>query len=142
MGIIRETAEMSETERMAVRNSNFQYRENIVYIVESGTSGIWSYRKWSDGTAECWGAYSFLLNLTTQFQNVWAGHTFALAFPDDLFFPETSIENTFTHCTTDNLWSASCMAINNNGVVVKCFSGYKYQNAESTLFISIIGRWK
>ena len=28
---------------------------NIVSIVESGTSGIWTYRKWSDGTAECWG---------------------------------------------------------------------------------------
>lgn len=23
-------------------------------IVESGTSGNWRYRKWSDGTAECW----------------------------------------------------------------------------------------
>lgn len=24
------------------------------YIVESGTSGNWYYRKWSDGIAECW----------------------------------------------------------------------------------------
>lgn len=24
-------------------------------VVEVGTSGIWTYRKWSDGTAECWG---------------------------------------------------------------------------------------
>lgn len=24
------------------------------YIVEKGTSGIWTYRKWSDGIAECW----------------------------------------------------------------------------------------
>ena len=24
-------------------------------VIESGTSGIWTYRKWSDGTAECWG---------------------------------------------------------------------------------------
>lgn len=24
------------------------------YIVESGTSGYWEYRKWSDGTYECW----------------------------------------------------------------------------------------
>lgn len=28
---------------------------NIPSIVEQGTSGIWTYRKWSDGTAECWG---------------------------------------------------------------------------------------
>lgn len=25
------------------------------YIVEEGTEGVWTYRKWSDGTAECWG---------------------------------------------------------------------------------------
>ena len=24
------------------------------HVVESGTSGGWEYRKWSDGTAECW----------------------------------------------------------------------------------------
>lgn len=27
---------------------------NTCYIVENGTSGLWKYRKWSDGTAECW----------------------------------------------------------------------------------------
>ena len=28
---------------------------NSPFIVEEGTSGIWTYRKWSDGVAECWG---------------------------------------------------------------------------------------
>lgn len=28
-------------------------------IEEAGTSGIWTYRKWSDGTAECWGNYKY-----------------------------------------------------------------------------------
>ena len=25
------------------------------YVVEQGTSGIWTYRKWNSGIAECWG---------------------------------------------------------------------------------------
>lgn len=25
------------------------------YVVEEGTSGIWTYRKWNSGIAECWG---------------------------------------------------------------------------------------
>ena len=25
------------------------------YVVEQGTSGSWTYRKWSSGVAECWG---------------------------------------------------------------------------------------
>ena len=28
------------------------------YVVEQGTNGIWSYRKWNSGIAECWGTYS------------------------------------------------------------------------------------
>ena len=31
----------------------------IPMIVDSGISGIWTYRKWSDGTAECWGNYKY-----------------------------------------------------------------------------------
>lgn len=27
----------------------------VDYVVEQGTSGIWTYRKWSNGTSECWG---------------------------------------------------------------------------------------
>ena len=27
-------------------------------VVEEGTSGIWSYRKWNSGIAECWGKYT------------------------------------------------------------------------------------
>lgn len=28
---------------------------SVDYIVEQGTSGIWTYRKWNSGIAECWG---------------------------------------------------------------------------------------
>lgn len=28
------------------------------WVVEQGTSGIWTYRKWNSGIAECWGKYS------------------------------------------------------------------------------------
>lgn len=29
------------------------------YVTEQGTSGIWTYRKWNSGVAECWGRVSF-----------------------------------------------------------------------------------
>lgn len=32
------------------------------YIVEQGTSGIWTYRKWNSGVAECWGRGSFTVS--------------------------------------------------------------------------------
>ena len=34
------------------------------YIVETGTSGIWTYRKWNSGIAECWGIYTMASSCT------------------------------------------------------------------------------
>lgn len=31
---------------------------NNVYLIESGTDKRWHYRKWSDGTAECWASFT------------------------------------------------------------------------------------
>ena len=39
--------------------------ENIAdYVVETGTSGIWTYRKWNSGIAECWGIYTMASSCT------------------------------------------------------------------------------
>ena len=35
------------------------YERTKDYIVEQGTSGIWTYRKWNSGIAECWGSVEF-----------------------------------------------------------------------------------
>lgn len=46
---------------------------NTPVVVETGTSGNWYYRKWSDGTAECWGRYVFNVTATEM--------SFAVSFP-------------------------------------------------------------
>jgi hypothetical protein len=37
----------------------------VDYIVEQGTEGIWTYRKWNSGIAECWGLYVASIAVTT-----------------------------------------------------------------------------
>ena len=32
---------------------------SVDFIVEQGTEGIWTYRKWNSGIAECWGTYEY-----------------------------------------------------------------------------------
>ena len=39
------------------------------YIVETGTSDIWTYRKWNSGIAECWGHWM----TTSTFPNAFGG---------------------------------------------------------------------
>lgn len=57
------------------------------YIVEQGTSGIWTYRKWNSGIAECWGEYDKSVtgvSMTAPF----SGYNFDLGtipFPTGLF---------------------------------------------------------
>ena len=56
------------------------------YVVAQGTSGIWTYRKWNSGIAECWTTST--LNITGTFwANVMGGHGFYVNynFPSGLF---------------------------------------------------------
>lgn len=41
------------------------------YVVATGTSGIWNYRKWASGRAECWGKTS--RTVTNWGTNAWGG---------------------------------------------------------------------
>lgn len=57
----------------------------VDFVVEQGTSGIWVYRKWASGIAECWG-YD---EITEALQNVSGGMYYGAAhnatFPSGLF---------------------------------------------------------
>lgn len=48
------------------------------YIVEQGTSGIWSYRKWNSGVAECWGNFPFTADITNTFGSMYDSGVIAL----------------------------------------------------------------
>ena len=60
---------------------------SVDYIVEQGTSGIWSYRKWNSGVSECWttslvdsGTHNMSKN-----GNIYVSSTHSYNFPTDLF---------------------------------------------------------
>lgn len=45
---------------------------SVPVVIESGTSSIWTYRKWSDGVLECWGNYEYNFNASTS-HTAWGG---------------------------------------------------------------------
>lgn len=51
------------------------------YVTEQGTSGVWTYRKWAGGAAECWCRYSTTVDLTNQMAGVYYCNTQGLAYP-------------------------------------------------------------
>ena len=86
--IIEEKKNMTESEKLAVRNSNFLYTDNAFkttpHIIESGKVDFWSYRKWSNGVAECWGEFNLEVTNNGEY---FGGNIYStdLYLPDGLF---------------------------------------------------------
>ena len=57
------------------------------YIVDQGTSGIWTYRKWNSGVSECWGQVNVNVTSWSQFGNAYEGLPGAgvQSYPTSLF---------------------------------------------------------
>ena len=56
------------------------------FVVEQGTSGIWEYRKWYSGKAECWGNTTVSVNMDALWSNgIYYGGVGEIAFPSNLF---------------------------------------------------------
>lgn len=56
------------------------------YIVEQGTNGDWTYRKWNSGIAECWGTVSVNVTSYIAWGNQYYSSPYCTAtFPTDLF---------------------------------------------------------
>ena len=110
------------------------------YIVEQGTSGIWTYRKWNSGIAECWGTH----NPSSSASGTEGGLYFqsiSIDFPSDLFAsaPRTLV-------TAHGNWVGGAMT--GNGLTAAKWQGYRWtptsQTNTSALRIELycIGKWK
>lgn len=54
-------------------------------VVEQGTSGIWTYRKWNSGIAECWGTHSWAATQWNAWGNVYESNQSYVNYPTNLF---------------------------------------------------------
>ena len=54
------------------------------FVVETGTSGAWTYRKWNNGIAECWGTLNGTLSYYTTL-SVFYAYEGSVSFPSGLF---------------------------------------------------------
>lgn len=59
-------------------------------VVEEGTSGIWSYRKWYSGKAECWGKQQYTVDVTSAWGTLFESPTMRESFITG-FFVDTPI---------------------------------------------------
>lgn len=110
------------------------------YIVEQGTSGIWTYRKWNSGIAECWGIYESAITGSTSWGSIYYTTIKTVSFPTSLFIecPSCSITSigsniqgwgTSNRCTKDE-------------IDVFLMRPTSASDGTPTLALHAIGRWK
>lgn len=74
------------------------------YVVAEGTSGIWRYRKWASGIAECWGARELTVSVTTKWYTLYYGAFDRVNYP--FTFDGAPNEYITVNGASGNLWAA------------------------------------
>lgn len=116
----------------------------VDYVVEQGTNGSWTYRKWDSGIAECWGTAESGTYTNT---NAWGSGKYmnigAISFPSGLFVAKPNLIASIEKPSGAGMPFLSILNVSASG-----FSGYIYDNnTDSTgyaynIYAHAIGRWK
>lgn len=86
------------------------------YVIEEGTSGIWRYRKWESGLAECWGNSSQTIDIN----NMWdAAGNFVYGTGDPVLYPFTFTEVPSCMITQQNYDGLVILAIRASGTTTQ-----------------------
>lgn len=110
-------------------------------VIEHGTNGIWTYRKWSDGTAECWGRSDLGSKaITTAY-----GYGY-YASANTINFPSTFFNNVPTVTISSQDGAGYGTWFNITTVTTASVAGYMYATTSITppitLNINAVGKWK
>ncbi len=101
------------------------------YIVAEGKSGIWTWRKWANGIAECWGKMEFSVS----------GHTVTLPFS----FSEAPICGITMVWQADTSWTPNVFlgAVSNTENHIRlAVSQDAAEDAPYTVMLNVKGKWK
>ena len=115
---------------------------NTNLVVETGTEGMWTYRKWSDGTAECWGmvdqSFTPSINWGSTKYVALGQHT----FPSNLFNNTPEVIATASKTSGSGMPIVALEAISSTGFkgFINELSGTQYTYPIKISFYAI-GKW-
>ena len=136
-----ELGTLSTTLSEALGISDSTGSQATAVVVQSGTEGIWSWRKWSDGTAECWGRIDVE---STTYQANGGYKVVGFTFPTGLFSENPSCLEASGGIASNVHTYMGYTAINNAS------QGHTYLVNRNTVattgagwaFIHAIGKWR
>ena len=99
------------------------------FVIDEGTDGIWTYRKWKSGTAECWGVTSITGAANTSDAGGYRTTTVSAALPDGLF---TSIPRVFCSINAGNIILTPVRLSNASTSSTGDWAGYRVSSNTNT----------
>lgn len=117
------------------------------YIVEQGTSGIWTYKKYSSGVIECWTTKQWstpkLTMTAISSSGTYKSNTLSMPFPTDLFIDVENCFNVRFGFMSSGTYLLSVMnsAPSNSVLPVVIVKGGS-STAACSIYAHAVGRWK
>ena len=115
------------------------------FVVERGTSGVWTYEKWNSGVAKCFGGQSISsVAVSTAWGALYQSAEIALpAFPTNLFQSSPSVQLSWNSSGTQIALISSAASVSKTS----CGTTYLFRPVAATLTsgsiaIQAIGKWK
>ena len=142
----------TEAETVKIDNDwNLRYKGQILvdFVIENGTSGVWTYRKWYSGKAECWCTYASTVNSNAW--TAWGSSYYAPVLAEKaIYFPFTFTSVPQVYKELGNV-SGSMLLINGwNSTTTTTYMGAVYglrpvaptSACYADLYLYVIGNWK
>lgn len=113
------------------------------YVLEQGTSGIWTYRKWASGAAECWGEVTVNTAITEKLGAMAFAVTPYFAWPSGLF--STAPKNIYASSVTTAPLLPVARTAEGSSTRVRMYLLYPEPYADAinwVISVHAIGKWK
>lgn len=109
------------------------------YVIEHGTSGIWTYRKWASGIAECWGTTTF----TGTTNQSWGSNIKYTTVPSVNYpFTFVAITGKTTIFDSGGAWSTGCYDQTNSATGDFYVCRPDSNSVSGRVYYNIKGLWK
>lgn len=115
----------------------------IDYIVEQGTSGIWTYRKWNSGIAEAWGNTSVTVVTQTAYGGgFYNGSVFEQGLPTGLFLTTPHASMSVYQTSDAQLYFPAISVTRANQLYYSILSTKSNASATIGVGFRLTGRWR
>ena len=122
---------------------DFKMKGSVVddFIVEQGMDGMWTYRKWNSGIAECWGGKVVLPTSYNDYYSTYYFDVNDVQFPSKLFENEVYDLQVSTYASSGGLYWTTVYQLTSSDCTVRVISA-ENQPRTIGLWFNIKGKWK